>query len=276
MTEESWTCPEHGPYGGADRRHRPDWECPSCAVEADKAIRRFEIAHTRYTWWVERSGIPARYRAATADSLRPLSPSAKTLARALAAYTADLQARYETGAGLLLIGPPGLGKTVALCAAISAACTRYRARYAVWPDVLAELKSGFSGPKDDPRRLAVERLREMPFLALDELGVRGPSEFDHSELFGLIDFRYRENLPTLVAANATVDNLPALVGERVYDRLRETCATIVLAGESCRGRVSIDGPDALQPPADTLVVKVHALGQWRERTIEPPGGRLRV
>ncbi|MBE2211196.1 MAG: ATP-binding protein [Xanthomonadaceae bacterium] len=280
MSGETWTCPEHGiEYGdGKPDPRQLTWTCPACEREAQCQQREFEAAHRRHRWWDRNSGIPARYRAATPASIQPLTTSAKALARAVEGYTADLKARYDAGDGLLLIGPPGLGKTLALASVINAACDwRGGCAYAVWPDLLAELKAGFSGPKDDDRRQAIERLRDVPFLALDELGVRGMSDFDHGELFALVDYRYRETLPTLVAANATPANFPTMVGERVSDRLKETCAQIVVAGDSLRGRVAITGPDALTRPPEELIVRTHSHGQWRDRKVYAPDeGRFRA
>jgi DNA replication protein DnaC len=272
----TWTCESHGEvYGELPGAFSRQWACPTCESEATKAERRFIAAHARYAWWRSDSGIPARYRAATPAHIKPLSPSAKVLVRAVEAYSSNLRHRYEAGEGLVLLGPPGLGKTLALCAIVNAACDAMHGPvYAVWPDVLAKLKSGFGGSRDDPRRDAVERLRDAPLLALDELGVKGATDFDHSELFALVDYRYREALPTLVAANATPGNFAAVVGERIADRLLEVGPLIVLTGDSQRGRVALDGPDAMKAPPPEIAVRTHSHGRWTDRRITAPNAHL--
>ena len=140
--------------------------------------------------------------------------------------------------------------------------------YAVWTDVLIDVKAGFGGSRDDPRRQAIERLRTVPLLMLDELGVKGMSDFDHSELFALIDYRYRNRLPTIAAANSTRAAFPDVVGERVADRLFEIGPTVLLTGDSQRGKTSIDGPDAVLQPPPKLTVRVHAQGVFRDREVK--------
>lgn len=252
-----WTCPDHGiEYGHATETMLLD--CPICSRAADNAQRTWAEDWARWEHWSNASGIPRRYRCATDELIQPVSPAAKRLKAVVRGYTAR--------PGLLLLGPPGVGKTLAMCAIINAACANsIGPLYAVWPDVLAELKASFNSPRDDKRRLAIERLRNAPLLALDEIGVRGMSDFDHGELFGLIDYRYREGLPTLVAANSTPAAFPTLVGERIADRLREAGPTLSLAGQSQRGLIDLVGPDALPMPPTTLTVHVHALGAKRER-----------
>lgn len=286
MTEDTdnqprvWTCPEHqveyGPDRIGERGHRMDWHCPDCERERFRTERALQAEHQRYEHWKHSSGVPTRYRCAVPASIQPLSPSAKSLRAAVQAYTSDLRARYDAGSGLVLIGPPGLGKTLALAAIINEACKVYRGPvYATWPDALASLKAGIGGAKGDPRREAVDSLRDAPLLALDEVaGVRDASDFDHSELFGLIDYRYREELPTLVAANATAAQFPGMVGERIADRLRETGPQLVLTGESQRGKAVLGGGPAFEEPESTVKVRVHTQGAWRERTITMRGGRL--
>lgn len=275
-----WTCPEHqveyGPDRIGERGYRMDWHCPECERERFRTERALQAEHLRYEHWKHASGVPTRYRCAVPASIQPVSPSAKSLRAAVQAYTGDLRARYDAGSGLVLIGPPGLGKTLALAVIINEACKVYRGPvYATWPDALAALKAGFGGAKDDPRREAVDSLRDAPFLALDEVaGVRDASDFDHSELFGLIDYRYRERLPTLVAANATATQFPGLVGERVADRLQETGPQLVLTGSSQRGKAVIDGPVAFEEPASSIKVRIHSQGAWRERTITFRDGRI--
>ena len=275
-----WTCPEHkveyGPDRIGERGYRMDWHCPDCDRAYRRAERDIQAAHQRYEHWKHSSGIPSRYWCAVPASIQPISPSAKSLRAAVQAYCSDIRGRYEAGAGMVLIGPPGLGKTLALAAIINEACKVYRGPvYVTWPDALASLKAGIGGAKGDPRRETVDSLRNAPFLALDEVaGVRDASDFDHSELFGLIDYRYREELPTLVAANATAAQFPGMVGERIADRLRETGPQLVLTGDSQRGKALLDGGPAFDEPESTVKVRIHTQGAWRERTITMRDGRL--
>lgn len=275
-----WTCPEHqvayGPDRIGERGYRMDWHCPECATAKFRAERKLQNEHLCYEHWKHASGIPARYRAAVPSSILPLSSSAKVLRTAVQRYTGDITAHYDAGAGMVLLGPPGLGKTLALCAIINEACRVYRGPvYVTWPDALATLKAGFGGATDDPRREAVDRLRDAPFLALDEVaGVRDASEFDHGELFGLVDYRYREELPTLVAANATPAQFASMVGERIADRLLETGPQLVLTGASQRGKATISGGPAFEEPASSIKVRTHDQGVWREWTITMRDGRL--
>lgn len=258
---QTWTCPEHGIEYGHETGSR--FDCPACQRAADRAVHDWQAEWDRWTHWTNGSGIPRCYRSATADLIQPVSPDAQKLKTTVTRFTA--------AHSLLLLGPPGVGKTLALCSIINAACARAVGPvYAVWPDVLTELKAGFNGPRDDKRRLAAERLRHAPLLALDEIGVRGMSEFDHGELFGLIDYRYREGLPTLVAANSTRAAFSTLVGERIADRLREVGPTLSLAGQSQRGLIDATGPDAFPEPPTTLTVRVHATGAMRERHFHHP------
>lgn len=268
-----WFCPVHQlEYGeGKPDPTRCTWACPQCEKEAERAFQAFRALHGRYSWWKNNSGIPLRYRAAVPERIKPVSPSATLLKRVAETYAAELADRVRAGEGMLLLGPPGLGKTLALAAIVNAACQSIHGpMYVVWPDALADLKAGFSGSRDDGRRQAVERLRDAPLLALDELGVKAGSEFDHSELFGLIDYRYRNKLPTLAAANSTEAEFPRMVGERISDRLYEVGPKLVLTGQSQRGRASIEGPDAFSQPPQSVSAEIQSMGKalakevWRD------------
>lgn len=266
-----WTCPEHAlTYGeGKPDPVRMAWDCPKCKRAADSAEAEFHRLHARHVHWRRDSGIPHRYRAATLAHLLPHNPSAMLLRTFVSNYIGTLNERIEAGDGALLLGPPGLGKTLALCVIGNAACQlQSGVNYTVWPDTLIDLKAGFGGSRDDPRRQAVERLRDAKLLLLDELGVKGMSDFDHSELFGLVDYRYRHRLPTIAAANATNAVFADLVGERVADRLFEVGPTVLVTGESQRGKASVTGPDAFPRPPQTLTTRVHAQGKWRDRKVE--------
>lgn len=268
---KDWRCPEHEvEYGeGKPDPARIAWACPECDRAANEASQQFKTEHAHYRWWRAGSGIPHRYRSATPAHIKPLTKSAALLSEATQKYVESLTHRVKAGDGLLLLGPPGLGKTLALTAIINAACARMRGpEYVVWSDALADLKAGFNGSRDDERRQAVERLRTVRLLALDELGVKAASEFDHSELFSVIDYRYRNRLPTLAAANSTLAQFPSIVGERISDRLQEVGPVIVLTGESQRGKVQLEGPDALLAPPSSVTVKVHSMGEWKSRRIE--------
>lgn len=266
LEQQRWTCPEHGEYVGGN----PDYgTCRNCEQAKEHAAADLCSLHNLHAWWDQHAGVPWRYRPAVPASIKSNDPAGKLLERVVRTYCENIEARITNGEGLSFFGPPGLGKTLALCAIVNVACTIGRGpRFAVWGDVLADLKDSFNAPKDDDRRGIIDRLRNAPLLALDELGIKSLSDFDHDQLTGLIDFRYREGLPTLIATNATPRELPGMIGARAADRLREMNADIILKGDSQRGKLQITGPDALAKPPRTATLRIHHTGEWRERAIE--------
>ncbi|MEZ5439997.1 MAG: ATP-binding protein [Lysobacterales bacterium] len=259
MTER-WTCPDHGEYG-ADR-FSVDWRCPDCERAANAALQAYRGARHRYAHWRDRSGIPPRYRSAISASIQPVSEGARLLRQAVETITSNIAETINTGRGLVLMGPPGVGKTLALAAMVNAACSTTLAVYASWPDTVAKVKAAISSKSKD--RDLIDTLIAAPLLALDEIGVKALSDWEHNELFRLVDSRYAECRPTLIASNVMRDAWANAVGERIADRLRECGPTLAITGESQRGRIPLSGPDAVQPPPRELVVRVHEHGRWKD------------
>lgn len=77
-------------------------------------------------------------------------------------------------------------------------------------------------------------------LILDELGAYDHSEADLKRLFQIIDSRYMNGRPTVVITNLEPKRLRDAVGERTYERLRETTVPLVFAWETHRKSAKVD------------------------------------
>ena len=233
------TCRRHGPY--TRRESLPLFVKASCPVCFNAAKEAFDEAQAATdtevrTWsiWQE-ADLPERYRNRTIANWKPQAGQ-EIAARMIASWLDALDDRYEAGDGLMLMGPPGIGKTHLLAGLTTAIIQAgYRARYAVWPTVWDKCRPPFDQSADELLR----ELARVPFLALDELGMRPGTTAEQARLFELIDTRYREQLPTLVASNCTEATL-GMIGERTADRLLESCIPIVIPGSSYRARAATD------------------------------------
>lgn len=143
-----------------------------------------------------------------------------------AAYEAARAFFYEfgthatTGAGMLLYGPVGSGKSHLACALAHELIKSMRTvLYCTALEAFQLVKSTWRRGSEDGERDIYERLGGVDLLILDEIGVQFGSETELLILTTIADMRSRNCLPTVVISNLEPEEIYGLVGERVFDRL---------------------------------------------------------
>ena len=153
------------------------------------------------------SGLPPSYRSMTfkAYECSASTPEArKAKAEALNAS--------EKGTCLILSGKPGTGKTH-LAAAIALRAMEHgkQAIFRLVSAMLDEIQAAINGNGDYTGLM--RRFKTVPCLVLDDLGHENMTPARASYLHQIIDYRYCENLQTIVTTNArTPDELCNLSG----------------------------------------------------------------
>lgn len=139
----------------------------------------------------------------------------------------------EPGTNLILSGPRGVGKTHIGYAILRDQFLRGKSVLA-WQtvDLLDALRPGGGSDKDTSKVL--RDLGSVEILLLDDVGATRTTEWTLERFTGLIDKRYRENLPTIFTTNLNQDEITDVIGLRAADRLYGGAVQIVLTGPSRR------------------------------------------
>ena len=154
-------------------------------------------------------------------------------------------------AGLLLIGGVGSGKTF-MASSIANTIINYIViqenggttylRDIVnddWfknhePLIFVSVSEMLERYRENPYSNFFYKYKECSLLILDDLGAEKVSECSTAKIFELIDYRYNEELPTIITTNCVPEELKEHVGARTYDRIRSMCVLTPVTAKSQR------------------------------------------
>lgn len=152
--------------------------------------------------------------------------------------------------GLYLYGNTGSGKTTALCAigmsyiaeaskqAVNKGTrTKQMVQFINMADLLDGIKRGFDDPIEAEvwsRRLRAAKTAKL--LLLDDIGAEKPSEWARERLTDLINYRYDNELTTLISSNLSLKQLQERIDPvgRITSRIKGMAAPVEYRGKDRR------------------------------------------
>jgi DNA replication protein DnaC len=133
--------------------------------------------------------------------------------------------------GLLLIGPPGTGKSLLAAMILNELIMvqKRTCRYIkISRDFFQQLRATFNNDSGTYGRTdsVFNEIARQDVLVIDDFGIQSDSEWEQRMLYDLVDARYESELPTIITSNIDLDAVRNLFKGRIYSRFTEMLHTV--------------------------------------------------
>lgn len=234
--------------------------CPLClgagvVIEVEKGVSRARVCDCQRRKAAKRRlqavGIPARYGECSLDDFTTVAGfTHESILRAKRLAESFVDNYPAVDAGLLLMGPVGVGKTHLAAGLVKKLALEKgaRCRWCDFSDLLAEIKKRYAGNAFDEYTI-LEPLVTAEILCLDDLGSMKIRDWTLDLLSYVINQRYVNHRLVIATTNyldeppreetlaefaRRDETLAERIGDRLRSRLLEMCKTVHLGGRDFR------------------------------------------
>lgn len=233
-------CPEHGAYLSRNIMRKVWSRCEACQQEANAAEQRQRDAERakadedRHRRMLDATRIPPRFERCEFASFTADTAAMRHALTVLREYAENFDEMARRGASLVLAGKPGTGKSHLAGAVLRALMDGRSVRYITCLDMIRAVRETWRRESSRTEAALLDYLGGLDLLVIDELGMQYGTEGEQTIIFDVLDRRYRDMRPVILITNQNSDGLKAFVGDRVFDRLRETARWVTFDWESHR------------------------------------------
>lgn len=247
IAEESRNCDQHGGYTSRKIEGfglRPRWSgCPECRrireieLEAERVAKEAADEAKRTDALLTKTGIPYRFRSRDLSSYLPKNDGQKAALALANEFVDNFKTHYDCGDSLIFSGMPGTGKShLSVGIAQALAFKHWNVLYVNALDAIREVRGTWRRDSEKSEIDVLDYFGSVSLLVLDEIGMQYGTEGEQVILFDIINRRYEDQLPTIIATNQGKDGLKNYLGDRTFDRLREGGKWVAFDWESHRGK----------------------------------------
>ncbi|MCW5319650.1 DNA replication protein DnaC [Verminephrobacter aporrectodeae subsp. tuberculatae] len=245
-------CPTHGDFESkaiplptfSNKPGKVIWSrCPACSretAEREAAAERAEQEQARQQRIedrMNRAAIPKRFRDRSFESYIADTDAQRHALGVAREFAENFPEHARRGSTRVFAGNVGTGKGhLAMSVAKHVMEQGHSVFFATAREIVLMLRARWDD-RTAPGELEVLRmLTSVSLLVIDEIGVQFNTDAERDQLFGVIDGRYRDLMPTILTTNLNRKLLLGAIGERSYSRLREEGNWVPFDWEDFRGK----------------------------------------